>query len=223
MLRALGGHYAPPLRARIIPGAASPRAFRPSAKEASIATVGRLWDPAKNIVALGDIAATLPWPIYAAGSNTDLDGRRRRLRTLHPLGELGRPEVASLLSRAAIFALPARYESYGLSVLEAALAGCALVLGDIPELRETWSDSALYVAPEDRRSLARALQALINDPERRLDLARRSRARALARAPERAADAYLDLYAEVRRACRRSPEHVSRSIAAAMPRPAEWA
>lgn len=223
MLRALEGHYGHPLRTRIIPAATSPRAFRPSAKEASIATVGRLWDPAKNIVALGDIAAALPWPIYAAGSNTDLDGRRRRLRTLHPLGELGRPEVASLLSRAAIFALPARYESFGLSALEAALAGCALVLGDIPALRETWRDSALYVAPEDRRSLAGALQALINDPERRLDLARRSRARALARAPERAADAYLDLYSEVRRARKRSPEPAGRSLAAAMPHPAEWA
>ena len=222
MLRALVGHYGQPPWPRIIPAAASPGAFRPSAKEASIATVGRLWDPAKNIVALGDIAATLPWPIYAAGSNTDLDGQRRRLRTLHPLGELSRPEVASLLSRAAIFALPARYESYGLSVLEAALAGCALVLGDIPELRETWNDSALYVAPEDRRSLARALRSLIDDPERRLDLARRSRARALARAPERTASAYLALYAELQRACRKSPEPMTRSLATAMPRPAEW-
>ncbi len=33
--------------------------------------------------------------------------------------------------------LPARYEPFGLSVLEAALSGCALVLGDIPSLRES--------------------------------------------------------------------------------------
>jgi glycosyltransferase involved in cell wall biosynthesis len=222
MLRALVSHYGQPTRPRIIPGAAPPRAFRPSAKEASIATVGRLWDPAKNIAALGDVAAALPWPIYAAGSNIDLDGQPRRLRTLHPLGELSRPEVASLLSRAAIFALPARYESFGLSVLEAALAGCALVLGDIPALRETWNDSAVYVAPDDRRALTRALEALIDEPERRFDLARRSRARALARAPERTASAYLALYAEVRRARGKSPETRHRSITAGIPHPAEW-
>jgi glycosyltransferase involved in cell wall biosynthesis len=222
MLRALVGHYGHPIRPRIIPGAAPPGAFRPSAKEASIATVGRLWDPAKNIAALGDVAAALPWPIYAAGSNIDLDGKPRRLRTLHPLGELSRPEVASLLSRAAIFALPARYESFGLSVLEAALAGCALVLGDIPELRETWNDSAIYVPPEDRRALGRALRAMIDEPERRLDLARRSRARALARAPERTASAYLALYAEVRKGRGRAPEAFPRPHAAAPRLPVEW-
>jgi glycosyltransferase involved in cell wall biosynthesis len=199
-----------------------PQAFRPSAKEASIATVGRLWDPAKNIAALGDVAAALPWPIYAAGSNIDIDGKPRRQRALHPLGELSRPEVASLLSRAAIFALPARYEAFGLSVLEAALAGCALVLGDIPELRETWNDAALYVPPEDRRALRRALRAMIDDPARRLDLARRSRARALARAPERTASAYLALYAEVRKGRGRSVEATARPHADASARPAEW-
>ncbi len=223
MLRALVEHYGHPARPRIIPGAAPTRSFRPSAKEASIATVGRLWDPAKNIVALGDIAPSLPWPIYAAGSNIDLDGEPRRLHGVHPLGELSRPEVASLLSRAAIFALPARYESFGLSVLEAALAECALVLGDIPELRETWSTTALYVQPDDREALARALQTLIEDPERRLDLARRSRARALARTPERTASTYLMLYAEVRRAQSRSTESSFKPIssAGASP-PAEW-
>ena len=206
MLRALVGHYGHPARPRIIPGAAPARSFRPSLKEASIATVGRLWDPAKNVAALGDIAASLPWPIYAAGSNIDLDGKPRRLHGVRPLGELSRLEVASLLSRAAIFALPARYESFGLSVLEAALSGCALVLGDISELREAWSDTALYAHPDDREALARALLTLIDDPERRLDLARRARIRALARAPERAASAYLTLYAEVRRAQSRSAE-----------------
>jgi glycosyltransferase involved in cell wall biosynthesis len=223
MLRALVGHYGQPPRPRIIPGAAPPQAFRPTSKEASIAAVGRLWDPAKNIAALGDVAAELPWPIYVAGSNIDVDGKPRRIRALHPLGELSRLEVASLLSRAAIFALPARYEAFGLSVLEAALAGCALVLGDIPALRETWNDSAIYVPPDDRRALARALRTLIEQPERRIDLARRGRARALARAPERTAAAYLALYAEVRRSRGQSQEINPRSIHATRPHPAEWA
>ena len=223
MLRALVGYYGAPVRPRIILGAAPPEGFRPSAKEPNIATVGRLWDPAKNIAALGDVASALAWPIYAAGSNIDLDGLPRRIRALHPLGELSRPEVASLLSRATIFALPARYESFGLAVLEAALAGCALVLGDIPALRETWSDCALYVPPDDRRALARALHTLIEEPARRIELARRSRARALARAPERTASAYLALYAEVQRSRAKVPEAIHRPLDAAAVRSTEWA
>jgi glycosyltransferase involved in cell wall biosynthesis len=222
MLRALVEQYGHPARPRIIPGAA-PRGFRPSAKEATIATVGRLWDPAKNIAALGAIAPSLPWPIYAAGSNIDLDGKPRRLGGVHPLGELGRLEVASLLSRAAIFALPARYESFGLSVLEAALSGCALVLGDIPALRETWSDTALYAPPDDREALARALQTLIDEPERRLDLARRARARALARTPARTVNAYLTLYAELRRAKSRATEPIRNPLSSSGAlHPAPW-
>ena len=52
------------------------------------------------------------------------------------------------MGRAAIYALPARYEPFGLSILEAALSGCALVIGDIPSLREIWADAALFV-PSD--------------------------------------------------------------------------
>ena len=36
---------------------------------------------------------------------------------------------SSQLSAASVYVLPAKYEPFGLSVLEAALSGCALVLG----------------------------------------------------------------------------------------------
>ena len=40
----------------------------------------------------------------------------------------------------------ALYEPFGLAVLEAAQAGCALVLSDIPTFRELWDGAALFVA-----------------------------------------------------------------------------
>ena len=43
-------------------------------------------------------------------------------------------DIRPWFARAGIYALPAVYEPFGLSVLEAALSGCALVLGDIPSL-----------------------------------------------------------------------------------------
>ena len=74
--------------------------------------------------------------------------------------------------------LPARYEPFGLSVLEAALSGCALVLGDIASLREVWQDAALYVPPDDAGALTAALARLIAEPELRHSLATSARKRA---------------------------------------------
>ena len=54
-----------------------------------------------------------------------------------------------------------------LFVLEAALCGCALVLGDIRSLREVWGPAASYVDPDDAETLAGTLNALLDDPARR--------------------------------------------------------
>ena len=75
------------------------------------------------------------------------------------LGRLDERRWPSGWPRAAIYALPARYEPFGLSALEAALSGCALVLGDIPSLREVWGDAAVFVPPDDAGGLRDALYA----------------------------------------------------------------
>ena len=110
------------------------------------------------------------------------------------LGRLPPRELSKWYGRAAIYALPARYEPFGLSVLEAALSGCALVLGDIESLRETWGDAAVFVPPDDHAKLTGALRELMSDPRRREALARRSAARAKSFTPELMAADYLDAY-----------------------------
>src|SRR5690606_16526783 len=80
--------------------------------------------------------------------------------------------------RAPIYCLPARYEPFGLTPLEAATHGCALVLGDIPSLREVWGDAAAFVPPDDTNALARQLNRLIADRAARHKLAERCQARA---------------------------------------------
>ena len=60
-------------------------------------------------------------------------------------------ELVRSYGDASIFALPARYEPFGLSILEAALSGCALVLGDLPSLRELWTGAAMFVPPDDHK------------------------------------------------------------------------
>ena len=79
-------------------------------------------------------------------------------------------------------------------MLEAANAACALVLGDIPSLRENWDDAAWFVPPDDDRALAAAIGRLIDHPEIRNDFARRAFARASALSVGRMADSYFRLY-----------------------------
>ncbi|MEA2468313.1 MAG: glycogen synthase [Thermoleophilaceae bacterium] len=114
------------------------------------------------------------------------------------LGRLAPREMRGLFERAAIFAHPARYEPFGLAPLEAGLASCALVLGDLPSLREVWGDSAAYVPPGDGHALAATLERLIADPIERHDLATRARGRAAGYTADRMADAYIHEYARMR-------------------------
>src|SRR4051812_49535083 len=102
--------------------------------------------------------------------------------------------MARWFGAASIYCLPARYEPFGLSALEAALSGCALVLGDIPSLREVWGDAAAYVDPDDHGGLRHTIAHLIHNARRRDALARRAMERAARYTPQRAARAYLDAY-----------------------------
>lgn len=191
---ALQRHHGPLTRAHVVlNGRSGP--FRPAEKEPFVITAGRLWDEGKNVAALARIAADLPWPVYVAGRTMSPDGQSAALGALRPLGHLAPGELAGWLGRASIYALPARYEPFGLSVVEAALSGCALVLGDIGSLRELWGDAAAYVDPDDDAALARAVEWLCADPTLRRALADRARRRALEMTPRRMADGYLAVYA----------------------------
>ncbi len=179
----------------VLPNARDPRVFAPAAKEPFILAAGRLWDEAKNLAALEVVAPALPWPVRAAGSCTGPEGGVRQPQAVEALGELTAPALAQTMARAAIYALPARYEPFGLSVLEAALCGCALVLGDIPSLREVWGEAASYVPVHDHEALRQRLQALIDDPGERCRLGRAARERALDFQPDRAVRAIVAAYA----------------------------
>jgi glycogen(starch) synthase len=183
--------YAPPGELRVVANGRTPRTARVR-KEPFAFSAGRLWDDAKNVAAVDRAAEGLDWPVVVAG-----DGRGHLLHARH-VGRLDEAALADRMARASIYVLPARYEPFGLSVLEAAQAGCALVLGDIPSLREVWDDAALYVPPDDGSALRTALQELIADGARREAMAERARGRAALYTPGRMADGYLGAYAAAR-------------------------
>lgn len=190
-------------KGRVIPnGVSAPRAGRrAAAKEGLVFSAGRLWDEAKGLSALAACASELPWPVVLAGPAQVPGGAGERFDAapgcVRLLGELAPDDVAAWMARASIYALPARYEPFGLSALEAALAGCALVLGDLPSLREVWGPAARYVPPGDPGALGHAISTLIRDPLLRGVLAASARARASRFTPARMARAYRELYDEL--------------------------
>jgi len=95
---------------------------------------------------------------------------------------------------AAIYAAPACYEPFGLGILEAAHSGCALVLSDIPTLRELWDDAAMFVEPHNPEDITAALQLLCRKPELRADLQAAASARAGHYRIETTAAKYSALY-----------------------------
>lgn len=198
MLDALHRHYGPLPRARVIQNGRTAGAFVPGQKERYVLSVGRLWDEAKNVGMLDEAAPLLTWPVYVAGGTRAPGGGERTFRFVQPLGELDTIALAGWMSRAGIYALPAKYEPFGLSVVEAALSGCALVLGDVPSLREVWGDSATFVPPDDPAAIARAVNWLSDDDGLRRARGARARVRALMLTPERMAREYHALYRELR-------------------------
>jgi glycosyltransferase involved in cell wall biosynthesis len=196
MLDAVEAHYGTDLpRTRVVPNGCRASRFRAvEQKEPFVFTAGRLWDEAKNVRAVARIAERLPWPVYVAGDNHHPDGRAVEFAGCRMLGRLSPNEMCDWYARASIYALPARYEPFGLSAVEAALSGCALVLGDIASLREVWEDAAVFVKPDDSQALEGAIRALIDDADGRALVARSCAARAREFTPERMAQGYADSY-----------------------------
>jgi glycosyltransferase involved in cell wall biosynthesis len=76
-------------------------------------------------------------------------------------------------------------------VLEAAQAGCPLVLSDIPTFRELWDDAALFVPPGDAAGFAAAIERAAQDADR---LGARAEERAARYTPEAMASGMAALY-----------------------------
>ncbi|RAK53019.1 glycosyltransferase family 1 protein [Phenylobacterium deserti] len=148
------------------------------AREKMVFTSGRLWDEGKNIQVLDEAAALIDAPLHAAGPLQGPTGGPVTLRHAQALGRLSSQGVESWLARAPVFASAALYEPFGLGVLEAAQAGCALVLSDIPTFRELWDGVAVFADPTDPQSFASAFEELLVDPLRAQQLGQQARQRA---------------------------------------------
>jgi glycogen(starch) synthase len=199
MLNSLNENYggAAKTTSMVIPNGLAVESFAPAMKQKFILSAGRLWDEAKNIQTLGSVASELPWAVCLAGEKENDDGGNLTVglkENCYPLGKLPRETLRYWYACASIYVLPARYEPFGLSVLEAALSGCALVLGGIESLKENWAQAAIFVNPADRIALREILVELIRNEMYRRRLGQAARERALQFTSTRMAEKYVDAY-----------------------------
>ena len=162
-----------------------------------VLTVGRLWDPVKRADLLDRAAAQLDVPFDAAGQVTGPQGQHAALAHLTLLGQIDAVALGRCLAARPVFVSAAAFEPFGLSVLEAANAGCALVLSDIASFRELWDGAALFVPGDDPAAYVRAIATLLADPGLRLRLGDAARSHAARYTPAAMADGMLAIFGEV--------------------------
>ena len=182
---------------RKIPCGCATERFQPSGKREYVLSMGSTGEEAQNFEMLDAVAETLPCPVLFADKRKGMEGRPPAFSHLQVIESPKPAEIARKMAEAAVFALPTRYEPFGHSVLQAALSGCALVLGDVPALRETWGDTALFAPANDRKTFGAALQRVILDVDLRREMAFRARSIALELTPEHMAESMLECYRDL--------------------------
>jgi glycosyltransferase involved in cell wall biosynthesis len=144
-----------------------------------------------------------------AGEGELRDALERQIRELHLDKHVFlagfRPDVLSLHKGFDLFVMPSVSEGLGTSLLDAMACGKAVVAtraGGIPEVvvdRQT----GLLVSPRDDHALARAIVALLTDPDRRAAMGRAGLERVRQRfSAERMVLETLDVYEQVRAVCK---------------------
>ncbi len=194
MLHSLWQHYGWTGKGRVIPNGRSVPTVGVGAKVPQVVSIGRFWDEAKGITLLEKIAPRTNWPIAVIGPQHGPNGSDYFPRSLHILGSVAQSEVLEVLSRAMIYAAPVLYEPFGLAILEAALCRCALILSDLPSLREFWDDAAIFVEVNNVREWSETINRLSADKIALRKHAQRARARALSLSADAMCQQYAELY-----------------------------
>ena len=172
MARELREQYAIDRHIKVVPNGRTPELFiADRSKNMQALTVGRAWDPGKQVALLEQVH--VPMPLFIAGepapphAPAHIPGASPSFGSdgLTYLGKQNAGKLRELYSRTAVYVATSCYEPFGLAPLEAALSGCALVLSDLPTLREVWGDAALFYPARDARALERILSDLGAHPE----------------------------------------------------------
>ena len=157
-------------------------------------TSGPLWDEGRNLGMLDAAAAQIDVPVRAAGPIEAPNGVSVIFDNIHCVGNLGEAELARWLSARPVFVSAALYDPFGLTVLDAAAAGCPLILSDIPAYRELWDEVAVFVPARDEQGFTRAIARLVADDFERAVIGRAAKERAALYSPDAMAAQMAAIY-----------------------------
>jgi glycosyltransferase involved in cell wall biosynthesis len=105
-----------------------------------------------------------------------IEGDHRIVR----LSAVADAELAWLYRRAALLAMPSRYEGFCIPILEAMQFGCPVIAADAGAMPEIAGTAAVLVPPNDELAWTAALARLLADPSLRSQLRAAGSARAAA-------------------------------------------
>lgn len=184
---------------KVINNGSGEAGFGDKEKENFILCIGRIWDEAKNLELLSHIAGNLPWPVYIAGDlrNPGSGEIRNIEENVKFLGKLEPHEVRDWMQRAAIFVSPTKYEPFGLAILEAAKAECALVLSELDTLKELWEGAATFFDPKDEAEAQQKIISLIENDLLRKEFSEKAKERSQEYSSENMGAAYMELYRDI--------------------------
>lgn len=164
MLSAAEDVYGPFKSSRVIPHGRCAYTFRSSVKKNYIFSNGKLNDNANNLKLILEAAPEIDYPIYIADSQGHMNVKNLP-ENVFLIGPVHGKKLCDWLSSASVYVLPAKFEPFGYSFVDAALSKCALIGGNIPSLHEIWGNAMNYV--ENKNELVTAVNRLMDNIEER--------------------------------------------------------
>lgn len=158
----------------------------------------------KNLFALNDLALALaargvPLAITGAagGAAFSAKGAPPALAKASYLGRVSDAALKALYENASCFIMPSLYEGYGLPAVEAMTCGCPVIAADIPALRESCGEAALFCNPLAPADITKVTLALLDDAARQAGLRQASRRHAANLGWQDSADLLYDIIARM--------------------------
>ncbi|MFZ6002801.1 MAG: glycosyltransferase family 4 protein [Actinomycetota bacterium] len=159
-------------------------------------------EPRKGLDVLLNALVDMPsdvrlWVGGDGPQTAELRARHGHDRRIEWLGRISDDERAARMRGCTVYCSPSvRGESFGMVLLEAMAAGCALVASDLDGHRNVATDGqdALLVPVGDAEALAKALRRVLDDAGLRSELIEGGRRRADALSMTRLAENYTEIY-----------------------------
>lgn len=139
--------------------------------------VHRIYNPALAVDTLARLSSDFPGirlnligPDKGDGALAEVQELARKLgvhRHLQIIGAVPKYQVPRELQESDIFLNTTNYESFGVSVMEAAAAGLCIVSTRVGEIPYLWQEeqNALLVPPNDPQAMAAAVRRLLTEPD----------------------------------------------------------